>query len=102
MLQVAMDLETELYQLEQRRMELIKRRDDIIAQAELMIDIANEQFDYAAVPLGRAINELRERLKKEDEPADKKERTRRTIPLEGLDDDEQAHYKELLARKKKR
>lgn len=102
MLHVTMDLETELYQLEQRRIAIVKQRDEVIEQAEKMIDRANSWFDEIAVPLGRQINELRERLKKEDEPADKKERARRIIPLEGLDDDDQAHYQKLLAARRKR
>lgn len=97
-----MDLQSQLYELEQYRMNLIKHRDELIAGAEKIIRLANRDFDSTALELGRQINELRERLKVDDPPADKKERTRRTIPLEGLDDEDQAHYQELLTRKKKR
>lgn len=72
--------------------------------ADEMIDAANEEFDLAAVPLGRKINELRERLKKEDQPADTRrgERKRKAPLTDGLDPDDVAHLNELLARRKKR
>lgn len=97
-----MDLQTELYEAEQTRLELVKRRDSIIDAANHMIDEANREFDGIAVVLGRTINELRERLKLDEKPAETKRERRRTVPLAGLDDDDQEHYRELLARKKKK
>jgi hypothetical protein len=98
-----MDLQTQLYELEQRRLKLVKLRDGLVETAEEIIDRANRDFDKDVIPLGRAINELRERLKVDNPPADKRrERQRTTVELVGLDDDDQAHYQELLTRKKKK
>lgn len=98
-----MDLETELYNKEQARLAILKQRDALIERAEQLIEQANRTFDEVAVPLGREINELRERLKREAKPADTRQaRSHKAPALDGLDDDEQAHYQTLLARRKKR
>lgn len=97
-----MDLETELYQLEQRMALLVKYRGDFIRKAEASIERANRDFDEVAVPLGQQINELRDRLKKEDKPADKTSRSHKPAALDGLDDEDQAHYLELLAKKRRK
>ena len=98
----AMDLETELYQLEQRMMGVVKHRDRLIEEAERLIDEANRDFDTLAVPLGRQINELRDRLKREAAPADKRVRMPKAPATDGLDDDDVAHLNELLAKRRKR
>lgn len=100
MLQVTTDLETRLYQREQLMLTLVKRRDSLVRQAETIIRSANRDFDELAVPLGREINELRERLHRDDsEPEVKKRRNSHVTQLDGLDDDEQQHF---LALKNKR
>lgn len=98
-----MDLETKLYNKEQTRLAILKQRDALIERAEQLIEEANKTFDEVAVPLGREINDLRERLKREDKPADTRTgRSHKAPTLDGLDDDEQAHFQQLLARRKKR
>lgn len=84
---------------------LVKGRDETVRQAARIIRKANREFDELAIPLGRDINELRERLQREAvaSPEPKKTtRVRKTSNVLGLDDDEQAHYRNLLARRKRR
>ena len=99
-----MDLETELYQLEQRRLALVKSRDEVLDYLEREIDETNRQFDQAVIPLGRQINELRERLKLDEKTADKPRRQRKlkAVVMDGLDDEDRAHFQELLAAKRGR
>lgn len=83
-------------------MQLVKRRDFVISAAKELIDLANGEFDDAVVPLAREISELRERLKKPEVIADKK-KTKQMLDLsEALDENEQAHYRELLKKRRKR
>lgn len=107
MLQVTEDLQSRLYELEQARKRLTKWRDETIRTAQSIIERTNREYDSEVLPLGREINELRERLQidtmPEPEPtAPRRQRSHKAPVLDGLDDDEQAHYRRLLAAKKKR
>lgn len=100
----SVDLETELYQLERRMLLIVKSRDEVILEANRLIREANREFDELAVPLGKQINELRERLKLSSEPVDtssrRPARSHKPPAMDGLDDDDQEHYRQLLAKRK--
>lgn len=101
MLQVTSDLNTTLRDLERRMGQLVRWRDTTIREAERIIRDTNHEFDEIAVELGREINELRERLQRTDEPKPIRVRAARAPKnLDGLDDEDQQHYRELLTKRK--
>lgn len=100
MLQVT--AQTELAELQARVAKLVKQRDETIKFAYALIRETNAEFDRVAVPLGRRINEIRAELAPEPEPEPARRVRASTATLDGLDEDEQEHYRELLAKRKGR
>lgn len=101
MLQVT--AQTELSELQSRVGKLIRQRDETIRYAHALIREANRKFDEIAIPVGRRINELRAELEAEATPElASRARSNNATTLDGLDDDDQQHYRELLAKRKTR
>lgn len=89
-----------LQELEARMSRLIESRNAIIDAAEDMIDAANQEFDEAAIPLGREIAAVRDALVAASKPSksEKPKRTRRKKDPEmtGLTEAEKEMYRRLL------
>lgn len=78
-------------------MQLLSERDLVISVAESMIQQANRDFDRAAVPLGKQINQLKAEAQAAV-PVVKTVKHRRKR-LDGLTDQERDHFYRLLNKK---
>lgn len=90
----------ELQALERRMLDLVDARNRIVDAAEDMIDMANREFDEAAVPLGRAIQEARTALQVTRPSSARRTRAARKPKknplMDGLTREEQEMYRQLL------
>lgn len=89
-------LQRELGELECEMNTLVGLRNEQVRTAEAMIVRANRDFDKAAVPLGRKINELRALLEVKPPPPVKESRYREPDPE--WEPEDIAHYHELRRR----
>lgn len=86
------DTERELVELEVEMSRLCARRDMRVRIAQGEIRQANSDFDKAALPLGRKINKLREKLEASPPPSPPRK------PDSDWTPEDQAHFLELSRR----
>lgn len=92
---------TELEDLRSRLSELTRQRNQIVADARLAIELANQEYDREAIPLARRIKRLEPTPEPEPTPTPARSTRRRSVSLAGTEDwtdDERRHYLELSRR----